>query len=163
MRDGLSSYRASPSIQPQVAIMPAPAGSWSLQTDTNWAISPGSTPTRCAACRRRGTGWRLCPCRLSVRSRWTNFCSATDRPRHLRGQRLPAGNGPGTGTRVLVVPDAGEQPAKLDGGRQVASLLIGDTDCGGFRLGDDKHFRIMAARATAGKRIVSAVARQKTP
>jgi|SRR5271166_5271411 len=44
MRNGLSSYRASPSIQPQVAIMPAPAGSCSLQTDTEAHGDTGASP-----------------------------------------------------------------------------------------------------------------------
>jgi len=64
---------------------------------------------------------------------------------------LPAGNGPGTGTRVLVIRDAAEQPAKLDGGGQFAAVFVCGADSGGFFLGEDKHSRIMAGRAMDGK------------
>jgi len=124
------------------------------------STSPESMPTRCAACPRQWMASRHCQCRMSAPLQWTNFCPATDHPRRLRRQRLPAGNGPGTGTRMLIVPDAGKQPAKLDSSRQIATLLIGDTDRGSLRLGNDKHPRIMAGRATAGKRIVSAGAQR---
>jgi hypothetical protein len=47
-------------------------------------------------------------------------------PRQLgrgRGQRSPAGDGPGAGARLLVVDDTREQPAQFDRGRQLAALL----------------------------------------
>jgi hypothetical protein len=38
-----------------------------------------------------------------------------------------------------VIGDPGEQAAHLDGGRHLALLLIGATDCGGIGFGDDEH------------------------
>jgi hypothetical protein len=52
---------------------------------------------------------------------------------------------------VLVVGDAGEQPAQLHSGRQLAALLIGGTDRGGFGFGDTEHLGRMATRDGAGK------------
>jgi len=37
--------------------------------------------------------------------------------RRLHGQRLPAGDGPRTSTGVVIIPDAGEQPAQFHRGR----------------------------------------------
>jgi len=41
------------------------------------------------------------------------------------GHWLPAGDGPGAGPRLLVVEDAREPPAQLNGGRELAPLLEG--------------------------------------
>ena len=63
-------------------------------------------------------------------------------PRAQRhGQRLPAGDGPGTGAGLRGVGDGGEQPAQLDRGRQLAALLESGTDRCGLCLGDDEHRR----------------------
>jgi hypothetical protein len=40
---------------------------------------------------------------------------------------------------LRVVGDAGKQPPQLDRGRELAALLVDGADCGGIRLGDDKH------------------------
>ena len=72
-------------------------------------------------------------------------------PGRARWQRLPTGNGPGAFPRLHGVGDAGKQPAQLDGGRQLAVLLEGGADCGGFCLGDDEHPRSMGMRTMTGK------------
>jgi hypothetical protein len=46
-------------------------------------------------------------------------------------------------SRLLIVPDAREQPAQLDRGRQLAALIEGGSDRGGLSLGDDEHQRSM--------------------
>ena len=56
------------------------------------------------------------------------------------------------GPRLRVVGDAWEQAAQLDGGRQLASLIEGGADRGGFGIGDAEHLNSVGARATAGKR-----------
>ena len=73
-------------------------------------------------------------------------------PRAQRhGQRLPAGDGPGTGAGLRGVGDGGEQPAQLDRGRQLAALLEGGADRGGLCLGDDEHAGRMGVRTEGGK------------
>ena len=67
------------------------------------------------------------------------------------GQRLPAGDGPGTGAGLRGVGDGGEQPAQLDRGRELAALLEGGADCGGFCLCDDHHAGRMGVRIEDGK------------
>ena len=56
--------------------------------------------------------------------------------RYNRGRRdrprRPACDGPGALPRLLVVDDAGEPAADLDGGRQLALLLIDGADRGGM-------------------------------
>ena len=75
-------------------------------------------------------------------------------PRAQRhGQRLPAGDGPGTGAGLRGVGDGGEQPAQLDRGRQLAALLESGTDRCGLCLGDDEHRRSMGTRIMTGKRL----------
>src|SRR3954453_21509629 len=63
--------------------------------------------------------------------------------RRYRGRRdrprRPACDGPGALPRLLVVDDAGEPAADLDGGRQLALLLIDGADRGGIGFGDDEH------------------------
>jgi hypothetical protein len=69
-----------------------------------------------------------------------------DCPRRLlrhRRQRRPAGYGPGADPRVLIVREAWEQAAQLDGGRQFAALLEGGTDRGGISFGNHEHRRII--------------------
>ena len=73
-------------------------------------------------------------------------------PRAQRhGQRLPAGNGPGTGAGLRGVGDGGEQPAQLDRGRELAALLVDGADRGGLSLGDDEHAGRMGVRIEDGK------------
>ena len=73
-------------------------------------------------------------------------------PRAQRhGQRLPAGDGPGTGAGLRGVGDGGEQPAQLDRGRQLAALLESGADRGGLCLGDDEHAGRMGVRIEDGK------------
>jgi hypothetical protein len=73
-------------------------------------------------------------------------------PRAQRhGQRLPAGDGPGTGAGLGGVGDGGEQPAQLDRGRELAALLEDGADRGGLCLGDDEHAGRMGARIEDGK------------
>ena len=75
-------------------------------------------------------------------------------PRAQRhGQRLPAGDGPGTGAGLRGVGDGGEQPAQLDRGRQLAALLESGADRCGLCLGDDEHRRSMGTRIMTGKRL----------
>jgi hypothetical protein len=69
-----------------------------------------------------------------------------------RRQRLPASDDTGALPRLQVVGDGGEQPAQLDGGRQLASLLECGADRSGFRFGDDEHPASMGTRTAAGKR-----------
>jgi len=87
--------------------------------------------------------------------RETLMIPAGVRPRYpsdrARWQRLPAGNDPGAFPRLHGVGDAGKQPAQLDRGRQLAVLLEGGADCGGFCLGDDEHPRSMGMRTMTGK------------
>ena len=74
-----------------------------------------------------------------------------DRPRR-RGQRLPAGDGPGALPRLRHVSDQRKQSAQLDGGRKLAFLLEGGADRGGFCLGDNEHAGRMGAHTDGGKR-----------
>jgi hypothetical protein len=77
------------------------------------------------------------------------------RPRPLtrpHRQRFPAGNGPGALPGFRHVGHAGEQPAQLGGSRQLASLVEGGADRGGFCLGDDEHPRSMGTRTVTRKR-----------
>ena len=76
-------------------------------------------------------------------------------PRAQRhGQRLPAGDGPGTGAGLRGVGDGWEQPAQLDRGRELAALLVDGADRGGLSLGDDEHAGRMGVRTEGGKRPV---------
>src|SRR4051794_23468502 len=81
--------------------------------------------------------------------------------RRYRGRRdrprRPACDGPGALPRLLVVDDAGEPAAHLDGGRQLALLLIDGADRGGIGFGDDEHGGVdgrgrCAGQALSGKR-----------
>ena len=74
------------------------------------------------------------------------------RTRWHRGQRLPAGYGPGAGPRLRSVGDTRKQPAQLDRGRQLAALLEGGADRSGFYIGDHEHPESMGSRSTTGKR-----------
>ena len=69
----------------------------------------------------------------------------------LRGQGLPAGNGPGTSASLRVVGDGWEQPAQLDRGRELATLLVDGANRGGLSLGDDEHAGRMGVRTEGGK------------
>jgi hypothetical protein len=73
-------------------------------------------------------------------------------PAQRDGQGLPAGDGPGTGAGLRGVGDAGEQPAQLDRGRELAAFLVDGADRRGFSLGDDEHPASMGAPALTGKR-----------
>ncbi len=53
--------------------------------------------------------------------------------------RRPPGDRACTAPGVLVVRDAGEQPAHFDRSRQLAVLLIDGANRGGIGFGDDKH------------------------
>jgi len=55
--------------------------------------------------------------------------------------RLPPGDRQGAGPRILVVGEAGEQPAQFHNGRQLAALFIGGADLGGIGFINDKHDR----------------------
>jgi hypothetical protein len=100
------------------------------------------------------------PMSLSVLSGWSK--RSVSAPRLLFGpglaflgrqrQRLPAGNGPGTVAGLIVVPNAWEQPAQLEGGREFASLIEGGADRGDLCIGDDEHRSSMAASNYRGKR-----------
>ena len=69
----------------------------------------------------------------------------------FRWQRLPGGDGPRALPSLRHVGHAREQAAQLDCGRQLAALIEGGSDGGGFCLGDDEHVRSMGRRTTAGK------------
>ena len=47
---------------------------------------------------------------------------------------------------------AGEPPAQLDGGRELAALLVDSADRSGIRLGDDEHRWSMGRRVAGGNR-----------
>ena len=49
-----------------------------------------------------------------------------------RHQRLPAGDGPGTVQRQIIIRDAGEQPARLDDGGELTTMIEGGADRGDF-------------------------------
>jgi hypothetical protein len=51
----------------------------------------------------------------------------------------------------IVSVNAREQSAQLDRCRQLAALLEGGTDRGGFCLSDDEHPRSMGTRPMSGK------------
>ncbi len=63
-------------------------------------------------------------------------------------QWCPSGNGHGTSPGMVVVRDAGEQPAQFNGRRQLAPLIEGSADKLGFRFADTKH-RLKRERAWA--------------
>ena len=71
------------------------------------------------------------------------------------GQRLPAGNGASARPRLRIVGHSREQPAQLDGGIELAALVEGGADGGGFCLGGNEHVGRMVTRAAGGKRWVS--------
>jgi hypothetical protein len=68
-----------------------------------------------------------------------------------QGQRLPASDGPGGGPSLVVIRDAAEQPAQLDGSRQLTTLIESRANSGCIFLGDDKHLRSMGIRIGVGK------------
>ena len=68
-----------------------------------------------------------------------------------RGQRLPSGDGPGTGAGLSGVGHSGEQPAQLDRSRELAALLVDGADRGGLCLGDDEHAGRMGVRTEGDK------------
>lgn len=63
-------------------------------------------------------------------------------------QRLPSGDSPRALQGVAHVRDGGEQPAELDGRRELAALLDG-TDGGSFCLGYDEHAGRMVSPSMA--------------
>jgi hypothetical protein len=67
-------------------------------------------------------------------------------PGRTRRQRLPSSYHARALSRLHVIRDAGEQPAQLDGGRQLPLLLECGADRGGFGFGDDEHPRSMGDR-----------------
>jgi hypothetical protein len=86
---------------------------------------------------------------LRLQSEWVNWthhaCIAADlvlRPLHHL-KRLPAGDDPSTRPRLRVVGDAGEQPAQLDRGGELATLFVDGADFGGVGLSDREHARSM--------------------
>jgi hypothetical protein len=83
---------------------------------------------------------------------WDRVSSAVRARWH--GQRLPAGNGPGTGTGLRGVGDGWEQPAQLDRGRELAALLVDGADRSGLSLSDDEHAGRMGTRTVGDKRPV---------
>jgi hypothetical protein len=58
---------------------------------------------------------------------------------------------PGALPRLRVVRDAGEKPAQLDGGRELAALLEDGADCCSLCFGDGEHRGSMVAEAKAHK------------
>jgi hypothetical protein len=82
-----------------------------------------ATPARCAAAVSRSV-------HPAARS--------PDQP-GLRGQGVPASNDPGAFPSLRIVGHAREQPAQLDGSRQLALLLERGADRGGLSLGDNEH------------------------
>jgi hypothetical protein len=58
--------------------------------------------------------------------------------------------GPGALPCLRVVGDAGEPPAQLDRGRELATLLVDGADRSGIRLGDDEHRWSMGTHCVAG-------------
>jgi hypothetical protein len=63
----------------------------------------------------------------------------TQPPDRLHRQRLPPGYGPCALARLHVVRDAGEQPAQLDRGRQLAATIESGADRCSVCLSDDEH------------------------
>jgi hypothetical protein len=53
---------------------------------------------------------------------------------------------------LVVVGDAGEEPAQLDRGGELAASLKDGADRSGFFLGDHEHRSSMGRRGVAGKR-----------
>ena len=76
---------------------------------------------------------------------------APRQPGRSRRQRHPSGYDACALPRLHVVGDGGEQPAQLDGGRQLAPLIEHGADRGGFRFGDDDHPMSMVVWAVTGK------------
>ncbi len=66
------------------------------------------------------------------------------RCRHWR----PSGDSHGTSPGMVIVSDAGKQPAQLHGRRQLAPLVKGSADKLGFRFADTEH-RLKRERACA--------------
>lgn len=72
--------------------------------------------------------------------------------RVTRRERLPPGDNARAGPSVGIVGDAWEETTDLDGRRQLALLLVGGADRGGFGFTDTEHLiRSMGTDATTGK------------
>jgi hypothetical protein len=52
---------------------------------------------------------------------------------------------------MVIVPDAGKQPAQFGCGRKLAALLVGGTDRGSVGFGDDEHLPSMTSHAAVSK------------
>jgi hypothetical protein len=52
---------------------------------------------------------------------------------------------------LRIVGHAGEQPTKLDRGSELAALVEGGADGGGFSLSDDEHAGRMGVRSESGR------------
>ncbi len=69
-----------------------------------------------------------------------SFSSRPPARRRRCRQWCPSGDSHGTSPGMVIVSDAGKQPAQLNGRRQLAPLVKGSADELGFRFADTEHW-----------------------
>ena len=121
-------------------------------TRSRLLVRAAAMPRRCAAGTRQRTIAPRCPDCVALGSRPKSADPVTAA---VSASALPVAAASswrwcGALPRLHVGGDAGEPPAQLNGGRELATLLVDGADRSGIRLGDDEHRCSMGRLGEAG-------------